>query len=142
MTTAVFDTNVLASGFAGFLRPTSTPGALVRAWLANQVELVVSEHIHSELSRTFEEPYFRRQIPAETIAEATDLLRRRATTVPLTVEVRGIATHPEDDLILATAASARADYLVTGDRQLLALGAYRGVTIVSPRQLLDILDAT
>jgi predicted nucleic acid-binding protein len=61
--------------------------------------------------------------------------------VEITVEVRGVATHPEDDLILATAISARADYLVTGDRQLQALGSYQGVQIVSPRQFLTILQA-
>jgi len=50
-----------------------------------------------------------------------------------------MATHPEDDLILATAASARADYLVTGDRQLLALGTFEEIAIVTPRAFLDLL---
>jgi predicted nucleic acid-binding protein len=59
----------------------------------------------------------------------------------ISVEVHGIATHPEDDLILATAVSGRADYLVTGDRQLLALGSYQGVRIVTPRDFLAILEA-
>jgi predicted nucleic acid-binding protein len=54
--------------------------------------------------------------------------------------VAGIATHPEDDLIVATALSAKADYLVTGDRKLLELGTYAGITFVSPRGFLDHLD--
>jgi predicted nucleic acid-binding protein len=41
--------------------------------------------------------------------------------------------------ILVPAVSARADYLVTGDRQLLALHAFQGVQIVSPREFLSIL---
>jgi uncharacterized protein len=53
--------------------------------------------------------------------------------------VSGVASHPEDDLILATAASGAADYLVTGDRQLLALGTFYEVRIVSARQFLDTL---
>jgi predicted nucleic acid-binding protein len=53
--------------------------------------------------------------------------------------VQGVASHPEDDLILATAVSAQADYLVTGDRQLLALGRYQGVEIVTPRAFATIL---
>ncbi len=60
--------------------------------------------------------------------------------MPITVTVQGVASHPEDDLILATAVSARADYLVTGDRQLLALGTFQGVQIVSPRDFVAILD--
>jgi predicted nucleic acid-binding protein len=45
-----------------------------------------------------------------------------------------------DDLILATALSAQADYLVTGDSQLQGLGAYRGVAIISPREFLSRLS--
>jgi hypothetical protein len=41
--------------------------------------------------------------------------------------------------VLAAAVWA-ADYLVTGDRQLLRIGSYRGVAIVSPRDFLTLLD--
>jgi hypothetical protein len=50
------------------------------------------------------------------------------------------ATHPEDDLVLAAAVSAAADYLVTGDRQIRRLGSYQGVTIISPSDSLALLD--
>lgn len=52
-----------------------------------------------------------------------------------------VATHPEDDLILATAVAGNAEYLVTGDRQLLALGTYEGVRIVSAAEFLAVLEA-
>jgi predicted nucleic acid-binding protein len=68
------------------------------------------------------------------------LLEQQTTSTRIAHEVRGVATHPEDDLILATASSARADYLVTGDRQLQRLASYAGTKIVSPRQFLDILE--
>ena len=42
--------------------------------------------------------------------------------------------------MLATAVSAQADYLVTGDIQLQKLGTYGGVTILSPRAFLDLLQ--
>ncbi|MCC7021329.1 MAG: hypothetical protein IT338_00795 [Thermomicrobiales bacterium] len=51
-----------------------------------------------------------------------------------------MATHPEDDLILATAVACRASYLVTGDRKLRAVGAFRGVAILSPREFLTRLE--
>jgi predicted nucleic acid-binding protein len=44
---------------------------------------------------------------------------------------------PDDDLIIATAVVAKADRLVTGDNDLLALGEHHGVRIVSPRQFND-----
>jgi predicted nucleic acid-binding protein len=57
------------------------------------------------------------------------------------VTVTGVATHPEDDLVLAAAVSAGADYLVTGDRKLQALDTFEGVRILSPRQFLDMIEA-
>ena len=67
------------------------------------------------------------------------LLCRRATVSKIAVSVHGIATHPEDDLILATAVSAKADYLVTGDTKLQRLGTYEAVAILNPRRFLETL---
>ena len=83
----------------------------------------------------------RYNITAADLQVVQDLLANEAVHMALTITVHGIATHPEDDLILSTAVSAQADYLVTGDRDLQALGSFRGVTIVSPRQFLAILQA-
>ncbi len=58
----------------------------------------------------------------------------------ITVVVDGVATHPEDDHVLATVVSARARYLVTGDKKRQRLRRYRGVTILSPRDFLILLD--
>lgn len=64
----------------------------------------------------------------------------RAVIVPLSTVVRGVATHASDDLVIATAVSGSADYLVTGDRDLrLRVREYGGVAIVSPAEFLEIL---
>jgi predicted nucleic acid-binding protein len=52
----------------------------------------------------------------------------------------GIATHPEDDVIVATAVLGNAELLVTGDRQLLKLGRVEGVRIVDSRMFLEMLN--
>jgi putative PIN family toxin of toxin-antitoxin system len=83
--------------------------------------MVVSEHVLAELESTLIKPYFSTKIPIEQKARFFNLIRTYAEVIPLTIAVSGTATHPEDDLILATAMSASVDYLVTGDRQLLAL---------------------
>jgi len=139
--TAVLDTNALASGFRGVRNPVSTPGQIIQAWNARQFQLVVSEHVLGELRRAFGTRYFTRYLSAQQIADALRALEDEATLTPITAPVHGVATHPEDDLILATAVSANASYLVTGDGPLQKLGAYEGVTIVSPREFLDILEA-
>jgi len=57
------------------------------------------------------------------------------------VIVSGIATHPEDDLVLATALSAGADYLVTGDRRFRTrVPHYQGITLISPAEFLAIIQ--
>jgi predicted nucleic acid-binding protein len=79
------------------------------------------------------------RIAAADIERLRAFLESDLVAVALTAVVQGVATHPEDDVILATAASARADYLVTGDRQLQALGKFGSTRIVSPREFLDLL---
>ncbi len=96
--------------------------------------------ILDELERTFQKPYFHQYLTDKQSARFLLLLRRRATVSKITVLVHGIATHPEDDLILATAVSAKADYLVTGDSKLQHVGAYQGVRILSPRRFLETLE--
>ena len=60
---------------------------------------------------------------------------------PITVDVTSVASHAEDDVVLATALSARAKYLVTGDKRLRERVAYRGTRLVSPRQFLADLES-
>ena len=57
--------------------------------------------------------------------------------VPITTTVQGVATHPEDHLVIGTAISGQAEYLVTGDVKLQGLAAFGSVTILSPRRFLD-----
>jgi len=103
---------------------------------------VVSDDVLTELLKTFASPYFRRQLTPEQITAARLLLQNEATTTVLTARVSGVATHPEDDLVLAAAVSAQVDYLVTGDSKVRRLGAYQGVTMLSPREFLDLLEVS
>lgn len=102
--------------------------------------LIVSEHILTELARTFEDRYFAHKLSPDQIEAALTSLRVRAALQAITVDVRGVATQPKDDLVLATAVSAGAQYLVTGDGRLQQLGRFQDVTILSPRQFLTVLE--
>jgi uncharacterized protein len=137
--TVVVDTNVLASGLAGFRNPSSPVAMILRLWRLGVFTLVTSEHILTELFRTLQTPYFRQRLTPQQINSAMRLLRRKTTIIPLTTTVHGVATHPEDDVILATAVSAKADYLVTGDTKLQHVRTYKAVTILSPKQFLATL---
>jgi len=113
----------------------------VRRWRARSFILVVSEHILAELANTFSDPYFTARLSGAAIAEALDALRLDATIQRITVSVAGIATHAEDDAVLATALSARCQYLVTGDKRLLQRGAIGNTLLLSPRRFLEVLES-
>ena len=131
MIRATLDTNVLVAGIVA--SPQTVNGQVIQAWLENKYSLVLSEAILTELSRTLSEPYFSARLTAAQIEGTVNLFRSEATIVPLLVPVAGVATHPEDDLILATALSGRAHYLVTRDEKLQEkVQEYKGVSIISP----------
>jgi uncharacterized protein len=136
---AVLDTNTLVSAI---LVPGGLPARILLAAYANVFLCFASDAIISEVVRTLGRERIRRkyQLDPAIVSRISAFLSSDPVRVPLTVSVVGDATHPEDDLILATALSARADYLVTGDRQLQALHTYHGVQVVSPREFVTILD--
>jgi putative PIN family toxin of toxin-antitoxin system len=139
---ATLDTNVLVSGLAGLEVPTSTPGAIIWHWLNDTFELVISAGILAELERTLTKPYYRSRRSRAQIEAAVRLIVSEATIIVPTITISGVTTHPEDDLVLAVAASSRVDYLVTGDKPLHRLGADQDVRVISPRAFLDLLEAT
>jgi predicted nucleic acid-binding protein len=60
--------------------------------------------------------------------------------VQVDASVAGAVRDSDDDAVLGTAIAGEADYLVTGDEDLLSLSTFRDVAIVTPRQFLAILD--
>jgi putative PIN family toxin of toxin-antitoxin system len=134
---AVLDANVLVSGFPA---STNAPALIINRWRAGQFQIAVSQHILDEVERTWGKPYWQARFSPSQVERALELLRRDADVVSLAVAVSGVASHPEDDLVIATAVSANVAYLVTGDRMLQRLGVYEGVSILSPQQFLIVLD--
>ena len=132
------DANLLVSG-ALRLRPDAAPVRLIDTWRADGFTLLLSDPLLAEVARTLTKSYFTQRLPAAEREAFLALLRRRALITPLTVPVTGIATHPEDDLVLATALSGNAQFVVTGDYKLVSLKTYEGVLLVSVHEFLATL---
>ncbi len=141
MIRVVADTNVLASGLAGYDALAGPAAYVLLAWQQGRFDLVTSAPIFAELERTLAKPYFTQRLGPVGAVRALNFIRDGALVVPELADVHGIATTPEDDLILATAVTGGAIHLVTGDRQLRNLGGYQGVRILGPREFLDWLAA-
>ena len=137
MIKAVYDTNSLASGTISTQGPSSF---IIDAWINSDVEMITSEPLIDELTRTLIKPYFTSRLTAEQRLAFVDLVRTRATVVPITTPIPNVATHPEDNIVLATAESGMAAYIVTGDHGLQSLNHFKGIHIVSPRDFAELLQ--
>lgn len=131
----VIDTNVLVSGIVF----TGAPAQLLDWARADRFELCTSSILLDELQEVLGRPKFAQRLrQADLTAEGIiDSLRRMATLV-LPAEVpRVVPADPDDDQVLAAAATAQADLIVSGDHHLLNLGSYQGIAIVPARQALE-----
>ena len=130
----VLDSNVIVSGL-------NFPGnerlVLYLARRQGRFELCVSRFILQEVARVLVRKFGWSEARA---AQAVRELENRATVIepgPSPTLVEG--EHP-DNRILACAATAAADYLVTGDRRhLLPLVEHKGARIVNAARFLDAL---
>jgi putative PIN family toxin of toxin-antitoxin system len=141
MITAVLDTNVIAAGLVGLTDPANKPGSLLRAWQAGRYRLVVSEPLLAEVERSLHKSYFQRRFTPDQIDANLAALRRQSIVVTPTLLPQSIAAHPEDDLILGTAVSGKAAYLVTGDAAFLRVRRYQDVQLLTPQAFLILLSA-
>lgn len=126
----VFDTNIFISAL---VVPSGSAGLAIERVVNEQDHLFVSRPILSELERVLAEK-FRRD--PEKIAQSTEILTSLATIVSPSITINALADEP-DNRVLECAVAARADVIVTGDKAMLALKAFRGVRIFSLRQYLD-----
>ena len=135
-----------ANLFLSFLlHPTRDSAAvcLVRAAFEGRFTLLVPDRLLEEIeSQGSGKPYLAARIPGPALKGLVDLIRSAAEFVPAIGEpIPSLTRDPKDDYLVAYAVLGRADYLVTGDLDLLTMGDVEGVKIVSPRAFLDLLGA-
>lgn len=114
----VIDTNLFVSGL---IIPQRTPYQLIKEWRKKLFILVTSEKLIRELEEVLKRPEFAKLI-SNNIAEILirSIRKYAQITTPigdLPITVRG----PKDERVLATAFSGYANYLITGDKDLLVL---------------------
>jgi putative PIN family toxin of toxin-antitoxin system len=127
----VLDTNVLLSAL--FTRGVCE--AVLDACVdSDACTIVVSEHILDEVRRNASEKF---GAPADDVNAAVDFLRRHADVVVPASMPADACRDPDDRPVLGTAVAGRADVLVTGDAELLALQRIKGIPILSPRAFYD-----
>lgn len=118
----ILDTNVLVSGIA---YPASVPGKIMAAWRHGSFDLLLSTYILDELRRVLPRLAPRHGLTCGEIDDLVDALAMQAEWIePLDNfdhDLRGIADQPVLNTLLAALRTAGADYLITGDKDLLVL---------------------
>ena len=125
---AVFDTNVL---IAAFLTEGICAKLMVRA-RRRDFDLILCDGILQEFKRVLKKK-FAASSP-ETSEALTILSEATQEILGKTDSITTICRDSDDDLILACAKDAVADFIVTGDEDLLVLKNYEGIRIVNPRE--------
>jgi putative PIN family toxin of toxin-antitoxin system len=64
-----------------------------------------------------------------------------ATLIKLSGNLRGICRDSKDDMVFECALLAGASIIVSGDKDLLAVGTYEGIRILTPREFLQELES-
>lgn len=127
--TCVIDSSVWISAF----HYDGTPlAALKRAYTTFQI--AISDYIYDEICAALSDKF--RWTPTG-IKEAFAVSGPRTLKVETHDELRGICRDPKADMVLECAVAAGAAVIVTGDKDLLALGGYEGIRILTPRAFLD-----
>ena len=130
---AVLDTNVLISALAF---PGSKPDQVLQRVRRGEVELFLSPFILAEFERILRDKFrFTKRQTDERVA----VIRRMATLVEPTERIALVVAKDDDNRILECAVAARADYLVTGDKEhllpLRSIGATQIVTHTAFREM-------
>jgi len=134
---AVIDTQIF---LRAAINLNSLPAKIVFDLRANY-QLVISEATLVEVRDVLNRPKIRAKFPhlTDTIVERIMGVLSAADMVKPT-EVESASRDPKDDIFLACAKAAEAQYIVSEDNDLLVLNPYEGIQIVNALQFLDVLQ--
>ena len=109
-------------------------GLVVEAALAGAFTLLIPDKLLEEfVQRVATKEYLARRIGRADLASLVEnLLQVAERLAPIPGPLPAVVRDPKDDYLLAYALAGGADYLVTGDRDLLALGEVAELKVISP----------
>ncbi|MBI2440394.1 MAG: putative toxin-antitoxin system toxin component, PIN family [Lentisphaerae bacterium] len=138
----VLDANVIISAL---IRSHSAPGRILRAAVEGTAErLVTSAPLLEELRSALEYPRLQRYLKMSKQAKEGFVILLEQIADPVTIgdyPAPGICRDPKDEPYLQTALAGRADYIVSGDGDLLDLKAVEHIPIVLPAKFERILNS-
>jgi putative PIN family toxin of toxin-antitoxin system len=131
----ILDTNILLSAL---LSPLGAPAKLLDAWERKKFTLVACDALILELRDVAARPFFRTRLRAGA-AELLAAGLRDFSLFCRDLHSGPVAPDPKDTYLLALAEASQADFLVTGDKELLSLQHYKSTRIIAPAAMIEAL---
>ncbi len=132
----VFDANVIISAL---LFENSKPAQALRYALANG-EVLLSLDLLEELNEVLGREKFNRYLTSDEREEFLEALIERAVLVEITENVRE-CRDPKDDKVLELALNGEAQYIISGDRDLLVLHPFRDALVITADEFLKTIES-
>ena len=131
----ILDTNVYISGTTISASP---PSHIIQAWEDDKIKLVLSEPILDEIRGVLSKPYFQAHLnwSPEKVNKYIDNLRLSAIVVPGTTPVN-VCPDPNDNMLFSCALETNSDYIVSGDKAVLAVKQFKNTLVLSPRSFVN-----
>jgi len=130
----VADTNVYISAFNFGGPPLEILILAIRREIALFVSPSILKEIEGVLLRRF-------GWPAEQAREVLGTIREFTRSMDPKEKIDALKEDESDNRILECAVEAKVHVIITGDKHVQALGTFRGIAIMSPREFLDAYSA-
>jgi putative PIN family toxin of toxin-antitoxin system len=140
VTRAVVDTNIL---IRALIKPQGTVGPVLTRLRDGDYTLLYAEPLLDELVAKLALPRIREKyhLTGEDVETVLALILLRGE--PVVPQHRITACRdPKDNVMLEVAVAGEADYIVTGDNDLLVLHPFEGIPIIGPAEFLKALETT
>ncbi len=143
MIRAVLDTNILVSAL--ITKKPSAPFQIYKAFTAQKFLLITSPSILAEVEDVINrekiiELHKRTSQERQIIIEQL-LTLSYVTLEKIKIEKIIIERDPKDDKFIYAALEGHAEYIITGDDDLLSQKAYENIKILSPNDFLEVLQS-
>ncbi|MCX5901946.1 MAG: putative toxin-antitoxin system toxin component, PIN family [Proteobacteria bacterium] len=127
----VIDTNVFVSSFFG-----GNPRKIIDMWKQGKLTLCLSKEIISEYTTVLNRIGLENQ---KELKEIFSLFARGIHSVfsGKTPALKVVIDDPDDDKFIECAVALKAEYIISGDKDLLEVSEYMGIKILNPREFLN-----
>jgi putative PIN family toxin of toxin-antitoxin system len=129
----VIDTNVFISAL---LNPVATPRKVINI-AVSQFTILQSEATYQELATRVSKKKFDKYLEKDDRLDFLLAIKNRSLFVDI-LHKTTVCSDSDDNKFLELAVSGMAQYIITGDNDLLILNTYQGIPIISPAEFIAI----